>query len=77
MLNSIMAIMRQGESSLQLAASAHAPALPNEPAWRDLHGNKRLCLLVTQRSPTAQPLLAPSAQSVTDQEQSAGPVLVA
>lgn len=69
--------MRQGEISLQLAASAHAPVVPNEPAWRDLHGNKRLCLLVTQRSPSTQPLLAPSAQSVTDQEQSAGPVLVA
>lgn len=65
--------MLQGERSL---GWAHAPVVPNEPAWRDLRGNKRLCLLVTQRPPT-HPLPAPSAPSVTDQEQSAGPVLVA
>lgn len=77
MLNFIMAIMRRGELSLQLADSTHAPVAPNEPAWRDLRGNKRLCLLVAQRPPSTHPLLAPSALSVTDREQSAGPVLVA
>lgn len=51
MLNFIMAIMRRGELSLQLADSTHAPVAPNEPAWRDLRGNKRLCLLVAQRPP--------------------------
>lgn len=25
------------------SAAAHAPTAPNEPAWRDLRGNKRLC----------------------------------
>lgn len=25
------------------SAAAHAPMAPNEPAWRDLRGNKRLC----------------------------------
>lgn len=69
--------MRRGELSLQLADSTHAPVAPNEPAWRDLRGNKRLCLLVARRPPSTHPLLAPSASSVTDREQSAGPVLVA
>lgn len=55
---------------------AHAPVAPNEPAWRDLCGNKRLCLSAMP-DPFTHPLTAPPALSVTDQEQSAGPFLVA
>lgn len=56
--------------------AAHAPVAPNEPAWRDLCGNKRLCLSAIP-DPSTRPLAAPPALSVTDQEQSAGPFLVA
>lgn len=56
--------------------AAHAPVAPNEPAWRDLCGNKSLCLSAIP-DPSTHPLSAPPALSVTDQEQSAGPFLVA
>lgn len=56
--------------------AAHAPVALNEPAWRDLCGNKRLSLSAIA-DPSTCPLTAPPAQSVTDQEQSAGPFLVA
>lgn len=56
--------------------AAHAPVALNEPAWRDLCGNKRLCLSAIP-DPSTRPLTAPPTQSVTDQEQSAGPFLVA
>lgn len=56
--------------------AAHAPVAPNEPAWKDLCGNKRLCLSAIP-DPSTRRLCAPPALSVTDQEQSAGPFLVA
>lgn len=56
--------------------AAHAPVALNEPAWRDLCGNKRLRLSAIA-DPSTRPLTAPPALSVTDQEQSAGPFLVA
>lgn len=56
--------------------AAHAPVALNEPAWRDLCGNKRLRLSAIA-DPSTHPLTAPPALSVTDQEQSAGPFLVA
>ncbi|KAA8594124.1 hypothetical protein FQN60_004958, partial [Etheostoma spectabile] len=55
--------------------AAHAPVALNEPAWRDLCGNKRLRLSAIA-DPSTRPLTAPPALSVTDQEQSAGPFLV-
>ncbi|KAI9547938.1 hypothetical protein NQZ68_012955 [Dissostichus eleginoides] len=69
-----MAIMLWRCISLQLAA--HAPVALNEPAWRDLCGNKRLRLSAIP-DPFTRPLTTPPALSVTDQEQSAGPFLVA
>ncbi len=66
-----------GEIHLPAAGTAaHAPVAPNEPAWRNLCGNKRLCLSAIP-DPSTRPLAAPPALSVTDQEQSAGPFLVA
>ncbi|KAG7243069.1 hypothetical protein INR49_016444 [Caranx melampygus] len=54
--------------------AAHALVASNELAWRDLCGNKRLCLSAIP-DPSTRPLAAPPALSVTDQEQSAGPFL--
>ncbi|KAM7412790.1 hypothetical protein PAMA_020257 [Pampus argenteus] len=62
-------------SSGDAGRAAHAPLAPNEPAWRDLCGNKRLRLSAIP-DPSTRPLAAPPALSVTDQEQSAGPFLV-
>lgn len=56
--------------------AAHAPVGLNEPAWMDPCGNKRLHLSAIP-DPSTRLLAAPPALSVTDQEQSAGPFLVA
>lgn len=51
MLNFIMAIMRWGELSLQLADSTHAPVAPNEPAWRGTCVETKGCACWSHRDP--------------------------
>lgn len=50
-----MAIMRRGELSPQLADSAHAPAVPNEPAWRDLRWKQKAVLVGHTETPPLHP----------------------
>lgn len=58
MLNFIMAIMQRGELSLQLADSAHAPAVPNEPAWGGPVLETKGCACWSHRDPTPPPILS-------------------
>lgn len=70
-----MTIIMERCVPLQLAEQRMRLCLLMSVAFRDLCGNKRLCLS-TIPDPFTHPLPAPPAQSVTDQEQSAGPFLV-